>query len=146
MRTWIALLLCVAPCLGQAGRAELCMEACPTGAISEPYVVDSNRCISYLTIEHRGEVAGDVTDHFENWIYGCDICQDVCPWNQKFSTGTQESGFHPREGNVAPRLDEWGWMSQEEFSGRFKGSPIKRTKREGIVRNVKIVLAHQRET
>ena len=128
------------------GTCTLCLEACPTGAISEPYVVDSNRCISYLTIEHRGEIPEDVTDHFDRWIYGCDICQDVCPWNQKLSMETQEGGFQPREGNVAPLLEEWRGMTQEQFARRFKGSPIKRTKRDGIVRNVEVVLANRQET
>lgn len=134
------------PATDHCGSCTLCIEACPTGAIVEPYVVDSNRCISYLTIEHRGEIVGEVKDHFENWIYGCDICQDVCPWNHKFSTAADEERFNPRPGNVSPNLEEWKGMAQEEFSSRFKGSPIKRTKREGMTRNVDIVLKHHRGT
>ena len=130
------------PAMDHCGDCTLCIQACPTGAIVEPYVVDSNRCISYLTIEHRGEIVGEVTNHFEKWIYGCDICQDVCPWNEKFSTVTNEEGFKPREGNTAPALAAWKEMSQEEFARKFKSSPIKRTKREGLVRNVNIVLQH----
>ena len=125
------------------GTCTLCIEACPTGAIVEPYVIDSNKCLSYLTIEHRGEIAGEVTQQFSGWIYGCDICQDVCPWNEKFSTETQVDGFAPREGNVSPSLEEWMDMTPEEFRGRFKGSPIKRTKREGLVRNIHIVRSRQ---
>jgi epoxyqueuosine reductase len=106
--------------------------------------VDSNQCLSYLTIEHRGEIAGEITEHFENWIYGCDICQDVCPWNQKFSAETPVEGFRPRKGNVAPVLEEWKDMSQEEFSLKFKGSPIKRTKLSGLRRNIEIVLGRLR--
>ncbi|MEK9138476.1 MAG: tRNA epoxyqueuosine(34) reductase QueG [Bacteroidota bacterium] len=128
------------PATDHCGTCTLCIEACPTGAIVEPYVVDSNRCISYLTIEHHGEISGDVTQQFENWVYGCDICQDVCPWNHKFATATDEPGFEPRAWNVSPRLDEWKGMTQEEFTTKFKGSPIKRTKREGLTRNVRIVL------
>jgi epoxyqueuosine reductase len=127
------------------GTCTLCIEACPTNAIVEPYVVDSNLCLSYLTIEHRGEIADSLTEQFNGWIYGCDICQDVCPWNQKFAAETLEERFRPREWNVAPSLDEWKDMTQEEFSTMFKGSPIKRTKKEGLTRNVRIVLGHERE-
>lgn len=133
-----------APATDHCGDCTLCIEACPTNAIVEPYVVDANRCLSYLTIEHRGEIEGEVTDHFENWIYGCDICQDVCPWNQKFASETDEKRFNPREWNVVPLLEEWEKMSQEEFSEKFRWSPIKRTKREGLVRNVRIVLEAER--
>ncbi len=132
-----------APATDHCGSCTLCIEACPTDAIVEPYVVDSNRCISYLSIEHRGEIVSDAKEHFENWIYGCDICQDVCPWNHKFSTETNEARFEPRAWNVSPKLEEWKGMTQEEFSGKFKGSPIKRTKREGITRNVGIVLENK---
>ncbi len=125
-----------APATDHCGTCSLCIEACPTNAIVEPYVVDSNKCLSYLTIEHRGEITGEVTGQFENWIYGCDICQDVCPWNHKFSTETGEKGFQSREWNVAPVLDEWKEMTQEEFSQKFKGSPIKRTKLSGLKRNI----------
>jgi epoxyqueuosine reductase len=124
------------PATDHCGSCSLCIEACPTNAIVEPYVVDSNKCISYLTIEHRGEIVGDIARQFENWIYGCDICQDVCPWNQKFSVETNEKGFAPREWNVAPKLNEWKEITQEEFSVKFKGSPIKRTKVAGLTRNV----------
>ena len=127
------------------GTCTLCIEACPTEAIVEPYVVDSNRCISYLTIEHRGDIQDELAAHFDGWIYGCDICQDVCPWNQKFPVVTQEEGFKAREWNVVPVLEDWKDMPQEEFSRKFKGSPIKRTKRDGLSRNVKIALDHQKK-
>jgi len=133
------------PATDHCGECTLCIEACPTRAITEPYVVDSNRCLSYLTIEHRGEIAGPVTEQFENWVYGCDICQDVCPWNQKFSTETGEKGFKPRSWNRAPVLEGWKEMPQEAFQTMFKGSPIKRTKREGLMRNARIVLEHVRD-
>ncbi len=131
------------PAIDHCGDCTLCIEACPTKAIVEPYVVDAKLCLSYLTIEHRGEIAGEVSDHFENWIYGCDICQDVCPWNRKFAAETTEERFAPREWNVAPDLHDWKDMSPGEFSEKFKGSPIKRTKRDGLSRNVRIVLNHQ---
>ncbi len=120
------------------GTCSLCVEACPTDAIVEPYVVDANKCLSYLTIEHRGDIPGDVVNQFENWIYGCDICQDVCPWNQKFSTASSDDRFSPRPFNVAPKLDEWREMSQADFTTKFKGSAIKRTKLEGLRRNVRL--------
>ena len=132
------------PATDHCGTCTLCIEACPTQAIVQPYVVDSSLCLSYLTIEHRGEITGDVTEKFDGWIYGCDICQDVCPWNEKFSTVTNEAGLQPREWNRAPVLEEWEEMTQEEFSNKFKGSPIKRTKREGLTRNVRIVLEQQK--
>jgi epoxyqueuosine reductase len=132
------------PATDHCGTCTLCIEACPTGAIVEPYVVDATRCISYLTIEHRGEIVGEVTNHFDNWVYGCDVCQDVCPWNEKFSTETEQSGFRPRSWNVAPVLKELEEMTQDEFTTRFKASPIKRTKREGLARNASIVLEQLR--
>ncbi len=132
------------PATDHCGTCTLCIEACPTEAIVEPYVVDSARCLSYLTIEHRGEIEGDVRERFENWIYGCDICQDVCPWNHKFAAATDEQGFFPREWNVAPRLEAWSGMTQEEFSEKFNRSPIKRTKLAGLKRNIEVVLEAQR--
>ncbi len=121
------------------GSCTACIEACPTDAIVEPYVLDSNRCISYLTIEHRGEFSDEYKPHLENWIFGCDICQDVCPWN-RFQQPTGEQAFAPRSGNVSPALEELKKLTSEEFSVRFKGSPVKRTKREGLVRNVDAVV------
>ncbi len=131
------------PATDHCGTCSLCIEACPTGAIVEDYVVDSNKCLSYLTIEHKGDIVGNVTAQFENWIYGCDICQDVCPWNHKFSTETVETRFKPRDHNIAPALDEWKEMTQIAFSSKFKGSPVKRTKVSGLTRNVGIVLQHE---
>jgi epoxyqueuosine reductase len=120
------------------GSCTACIDACPTDAIQEPYIVDSNRCLSYLTIEHRGEIEEKYHDQFENWVYGCDICQDVCPWN-KFQQETEHKEFYPRELNATPKLDELASISQVEFSKRFKDSPIKRTKVEGLKRNASIV-------
>ena len=126
------------------GSCRACIDACPTGAIVDEYLLDSNRCISYLTIEHRGEFSGELASKFENWIYGCDICQDVCPWN-RFQQPTSEAGFFPRPGNVAPKLGELAKMISSEFSRRFHQSPIKRTKHRGFVRNVKAVLRTKRD-
>lgn len=120
------------------GSCTACIDACPTDAIREPYVVDSNACISYLTIEHRGEIAESLGKKFDHWVYGCDICQDVCPWN-RFQQPTEKSEFFPREHNIAPLIDYLRTMTQEEFSQQYKNSPIKRTKREGIIRNADVI-------
>ena len=127
------------PMLDSCGTCRACLDACPTQAIVQPYVLDANKCISYLTIEHRSELPKEIASNFQNWIYGCDICQDVCPWN-RFQKETEEPAFHPREENLAPPLKELAGISQEEFSRRFKGSPIKRTKHSGLTRNAKTVL------
>jgi len=120
------------------GTCTACIDACPTEAIRKPYIVDSNRCLSYLTIEHRGEIEARFHDKFENWIYGCDICQDVCPWN-RFQQPTEHKEFYPREWNVSVNPEELTTISQEEFSKRYKDSPIKRTKVDGLRRNATIV-------
>jgi epoxyqueuosine reductase len=124
------------------GTCRLCIDACPTDAIVEPYVVDSGKCLSYLTIEHRTEISGKITGQFDGWIYGCDVCQDVCPWNQKFAEPSAEQAFMPREDRAEPKLEEWSRMSREEFAERFRESPVKRTKWEGLMRNIGIVRNH----
>jgi epoxyqueuosine reductase len=133
------------PALDHCGTCTACIDSCPTHAIVQPYVLDANKCISYLTIEHRGDLPNILTSKFDNWIYGCDICQDVCPWN-RFQKETEEPAFQPREENVAPKLTELAEMSREEFSRRFRRSPIKRTKHSGLVRNVKAVLESKRSS
>ena len=127
------------PMLDYCGKCTACVNACPTQAIVQPYVLDASKCISYLTIEHRGELPNEIVPKFQNWVYGCDICQDVCPWN-RFQKETKEMAFRPRENNIAPKLTELAEMSQEEFSRRFKDSAIKRTKRNGLIRNAKAVI------
>ena len=117
------------------GSCTLCIEACPTHAIVEPYVVDSNKCISYATIELRAdELPAHLSSNMEGWLYGCDICQDVCPWN-RFEQPTLEEGFEPREGNVNPALREILELTQEDYSKRFRKSAIKRAKLSGLRRN-----------
>ncbi|MCY4170968.1 MAG: tRNA epoxyqueuosine(34) reductase QueG [Bacteroidetes bacterium] len=119
------------------GTCTRCIDACPTDAIYQPYVVDANRCISYWTIEHRGDsLPDDIVSQQENWIFGCDICQDVCPWN-KFSRKTSELRFLPRQGVVDTSLDEWEELDLEAFRKRFKGSAVKRAKYQGFMRNVR---------
>jgi epoxyqueuosine reductase len=128
------------PATDYCGTCTRCIDACPTHAIVEPYVLDSNLCISYLTIEHKGEIPDTLSSRFENWIYGCDICQDVCPWNKKFAQPSFETAFDPRQGNLSPKLNELADMTGEEFRRQFRQSPMKRTKHTGLMRNVKAVL------
>jgi len=119
------------------GTCTACIEACPTQAIVEPYVLDATRCISYGTIELRGEELPEpIHSHLEGWVFGCDICQDACPWS-RFSTPTEEPRFEPRPVVMALSLQEVIDLSQEEFSARFQGSAIKRAKLAGLRRNAK---------
>lgn len=129
------------PATDHCGSCTLCIEACPTAAIVEPYVVDSNKCISYLTIEHRGEIAEELGEHFSRWLYGCDICQDVCPWNEKFSIASNVQGFAPRESLMSIKLPTIQGMSQTEFSTTFSKSAVKRTKLSGLRRNAELLLS-----
>jgi epoxyqueuosine reductase len=128
------------------GTCSACVAACPTGALlgrdeSGAPRMDARRCISYLTIELRGPIPRDLRPLIGNRIYGCDICQEVCPWN-RFATESTEAAFLAREGLDGPSLIEWMTMTQEEFSARFKGSPIKRAKRRGLLRNVAVALGN----
>ncbi len=123
----------------QCGDCMLCIDACPTQAIIEPYVLDARKCISYQTIENKSTVDKGLTDKFENWIYGCDICQDVCPWNQRFATVTKISEFFPRKYNINPNLFELESITSEQFSEKFNDSPIKRIKHKKFIENIKAV-------
>jgi len=128
------------PTSDYCGSCTRCIDACPTDAIYRPYAVDANRCISYWTIEHRGDdVPEGLKPDFENWIFGCDICQDVCPWN-KFKRATDEPRFMPREGVTDTELREWIELDLEAFRKRFAKSPVKRAKYEGFLRNVRVAL------
>ncbi len=127
------------PVADACGTCTACIDACPTGAIVAPYVLDSAKCISYLTIEHRGPIAGEFAGKLEGWVYGCDICQDVCPWN-RFSKPTEEPAFAPRPWNVAPDLEQVRELTKEEFNERFRRSPVKRAKREGLARTAEFNL------
>lgn len=123
------------------GTCMACLDACPTNAIVKPYVVDSNLCISYATIELRSEnLPSEITENQEGWLYGCDICQDVCPWN-RFEKPTDEKRFEPREDNVSPNLEMIANLTHEEYVERFRRSAIKRTKLSGLKRNAKALLA-----
>lgn len=121
------------------GSCTRCIDACPTDALA-PYQIDAGRCISYLTIENReAELPEARTSGIGNWIFGCDICQDVCPWN-KFSRPTTEPRFLPRAGVTDTELQEWVELDLESFRERFRKSPVKRAKYEGFQRNVRVAL------
>ena len=126
------------------GTCRRCIDACPTDAIVEPRVVDATRCISYLTIELKGEIPDALKPGVGDRVYGCDICQEVCPWNEKFSPPLREEAFQPRvaiAGKDARTLAcELLEMSQEEFTKAFKGSPMKRAKLAGLKRNATVVV------
>ncbi|MBC8030349.1 MAG: tRNA epoxyqueuosine(34) reductase QueG [Pyrinomonadaceae bacterium] len=124
------------------GACTLCIEACPTQAITEPYVVDSNKCISYATIELREqELPNNVADNLNGWLYGCDICQDVCPWN-RFEQVTDEVRFQPRKGNDNASLNDVLELTSETYVERFRGSAMKRAKISGLQRNARTLLQH----
>lgn len=117
------------------GSCTACIDACPTGAIVEPYVVDSQKCISYATIELRDDtLPAEIADNLNGWLYGCDICQDVCPWN-RFESPTNEPAFEPRNGETSLDLETVVFMTDDEYVRRFRGSAMKRTKLSGLKRN-----------
>jgi epoxyqueuosine reductase len=129
------------PAPDRCGTCTRCIDACPTDAIFAPYKLDSNKCISYLTIEKRGSIPEDLREGIGRHVFGCDICQDVCPWNRKAPAATAEE-FQPRPGLVNPALDWLAEMSAEEFRETFRGSPIRRTKRSGLRRNAAIAMGN----
>ncbi|MFQ6114149.1 MAG: tRNA epoxyqueuosine(34) reductase QueG [bacterium] len=132
------------PVPDRCGTCNLCIEACPTDAIVEPYVLDSRLCISYLTIELRNNIPVALRDKMGNHIFGCDICQDVCPWNRKAPV-TSEEAFQPRDGLITPDLIDMANLSPEEFRERFRKSPIKRAKYQGFLRNVVVAMGNSED-
>ncbi len=131
------------PIEDHCGSCTLCIDACPTNAIVEPYVLDSNQCISYATIELRApEMPPPLAKHLEGWLYGCDICQDVCPWNRFAQTTTQES-FAPRPENVNVDLSSVLEMDATVYAERFRGSAMKRAKLSGLQRNARALRSDQ---
>jgi epoxyqueuosine reductase len=125
----------------RCGTCTRCIEACPTDAIIAPYQLDSNKCISYLTIEKRGSVPEDLRAGMGRHVFGCDICQDVCPWNRKAPVSSATE-FEPRPGLVNPDLGWIAEMSAEDFQEVFRGSPIRRAKRTGLRRNAAIAMGN----
>ena len=122
------------------GSCTACIDACPTDAIVKEYVVDSNRCISYLTIENKKNIPVEFKGKFDNWLFGCDICQDVCPWNIKFSSSSTTKEFNPKDGNNEIDLEKVLSLTKKEFDQRFKDSPTKRAKLSGLKRNAEFLL------
>lgn len=127
------------------GSCTKCIDACPTDAITQPYVVDANKCISYLTIEHNeDDIDPDLQEKSGNWIFGCDICQEVCPWN-KFSVETDEQRFQPVDDRSRTELDTWIEITEEDFHKTFAGSAVRRTGYEGFKRNVRTAINNRNE-
>lgn len=123
------------PTTDHCGSCTRCIDACPTDAIESPFVINSNKCISYLTIELRDSIPDEFAGRMENWAFGCDICQDVCPWN-RFSKPHTEPRLDPHEDLLDMSKDEWQEMTSEVFGKVFRKSAVKRAKFEGLMRNV----------
>ena len=126
------------PVTDHCGSCTACIDACPTQAIVDPYVVDGSKCISYFTIELKEEIPSDYRGKFDNWMFGCDICQDVCPWN-RFSKSHNEPLFNPKPELLEMSKKDWEEITQEVFSKVFQKSAVKRTKYSGLTRNIKFL-------
>ena len=127
------------PMRDHCGTCTRCIDACPTDAISESgYVLDATKCISYLTIELKEQIPTEFKDKMENWMFGCDICQDVCPWN-RFSTKHDEHDFNPKPRLMEMNKKEWEEITEELFDELFLGTPVKRTKFVGLKRNIEFL-------
>lgn len=127
------------PISDYCGTCTRCIDACPTNAIDEQgYVMDGSKCISYLTIELKDEMPAEFKGKMDNWMFGCDICQQVCPWN-RFSMPHDEAEFIPKEDLLTMTKDDWQNMTQSTFDSLFEGSAVKRTKYEGLSRNIKFL-------
>jgi epoxyqueuosine reductase len=117
------------------GTCTKCIDACPTEAILSPFIIDAKKCISYLTIELKDEIPNQFNDKMDNWMFGCDICQDVCPWN-RFSVPHSEPAFQPNENLLQMKKADWLDITEEVFQTIFKNSAVKRTKFKGLTRNI----------
>jgi epoxyqueuosine reductase len=129
------------PITDHCGTCNLCIEACPTNAIVKPYIVDANKCISFLTIENKNEIANEFENKMDDWVFGCDICQDVCPWNKKFSTTTPREEFFPinKELDLVEVLN----LDETQFQNQFEVSPIRRAKLDGLKRNASFLFKRE---
>ena len=126
----------------RCGSCRRCIEACPTGCILPDRTIDSQRCISYLTIELKGIIPHDLRPLVGDWVFGCDVCQQVCPWNQRFAPSGGDPSFAPRSGVSRPDLVQELALTPQEFNLKFRGSPVKRVKRRGYLRNVVVALGN----
>ena len=126
------------PATDHCGSCTACIDACPTDALIAPYQIDGSKCISYVTIELKNEIPTDFHGKMDNWAFGCDVCQTVCPWN-RFATPHSEPAFNPPDELLSLSKNQWEEMTQEVFSIIFKNSAIKRTKFEGLKRNIKFL-------
>ena len=128
----------------RCGACRRCIEACPTGCILPDRTLDARRCISYLTIEGRAAIPEALRGSVGEWLFGCDVCQSVCPWNARFGRPTSDPAFAPRPILAAPDPVDWLAISREEFSRRLRGSPLKRARRDGLARNAAVVAGNLR--
>lgn len=126
------------PTTDHCGTCTKCIDACPTGAIESPYLVNGSKCISYLTIELKDDIPQEFSGKLDNWMFGCDVCQDVCPWN-RFATPHKEDRFIPNNELIHYSKREWKELTKETFNEIFKKSAIKRTKYEGLLRNMQFL-------
>lgn len=126
------------PIRDYCGTCTRCIDACPTDALHQPYVVDGSKCISYLTIELKNAIPESFSGRMDNWMFGCDVCQDVCPWN-RFSKFHSEPAFNPDPALLHMNGKEWHELTQETFSKVFKDSAVKRTKYTGLLRNIRFL-------
>ncbi len=129
----------------RCGSCTRCLEACPTQCIQPDRTLDARRCISYLTIENKAEIPFEIRPQMGNWVFGCDICQMVCPWNQRFARQEGDPAFAPREGLPQPVLAEELTLTPEQFNRKFKHSPLKRAKRRGYLRNVAVAAGNAQD-
>jgi len=128
------------------GSCTKCIESCPTEAITEPFVVDANRCIAYHTIENRDDkLPENIAENMQGWVAGCDICQDVCPWNQRFANTTDVQEFQPYPGNIAPKLIELARITDENWDKQFPASALRRIKPQMLRRNARANLEASRQ-
>ncbi len=126
------------PVTDHCGTCTACLDACPTQAIVQPYVVDASRCISYFTIELKNQIPSEFKGEWQDWIFGCDVCQDVCPWN-RFAKPHQERRFTPQNELLEMSRGDWEELTAEAFAGLFPKSAVKRTKFDGLTRNIRFL-------
>ena len=126
------------PVTDHCGSCTACIDSCPTGALVKPYEIDASKCISYLTIELKDEIPSEFNGNMDNWAFGCDVCQDVCPWN-RFSRKHNEPLFNPNQEMMKMGKKEWEELTEETFEVIFKNSAVKRTKYKGLKRNISFI-------